>query len=79
MPVNVTYAAAYQFLQSNLPSWDRANAATLGFHGAEPEVDGLDAGVATLGINISLVTKQTWPWAAAVPQQVTENAMKNSQ
>ena len=33
-------------------------------------MDGLELGVATLGINISLETKQLRPWAANVPEDV---------
>ena len=65
------FATAYKFLEEHLPSWDLSNAATLGFHSKDdPSVDGLELGVATLGINISLETKQLRPWAADVPEDV---------
>merc|ERR1712037_890657 len=64
------YNSAYKFLEEHLPSWDRTNAASLGFHSGVPAVDGLDLGVATLGINISLATKQSRSWAYEVPEDV---------
>jgi hypothetical protein len=71
VPFDDAYKAAYAFLLDNLPSYDATNKATLGFHSDEDVlVDGLDSGVATLGINISLATKQASPWAWTVPQDV---------
>merc|ERR1712037_644124 len=64
------YNSAYKFLEEQLPSWDRTNAASLGFHHGVPGVDGLDLGIATLGINISLTTKQSRSWAYEVPEDV---------
>ena len=64
------YTAAYKVLEENLPSWDKTNAASLGFHSGAPGVDGLDLGLATLGINISLTTKQTRSWAFEVPEEI---------
>ena len=64
------YNSAYKFLEENMPSWDKTNAASLGFHTGAPGVDGLDLGVATLGINISLATKQMRSWAFEVPEDV---------
>merc|ERR1719234_2311291 len=64
------YTSAYKFLEEHLPSWDKTNAATLGFHTGAPGVDGLDLGVATLGINISLATKQARSWAFEVPEDI---------
>ena len=65
------FDTAYKFLEEHLPSWDLSNAETLGFHSKDdPSVDGLELGVATLGINISLETKQLRPWAADVPEDV---------
>jgi len=59
-----SYLSAYKFLFDNLPSWDRTNAATLGFHNNTGQnVDGLEDGIATIGINISLATKQSKPWS----------------
>ena len=58
---------AYDYLHSNLPSWDVTNKASLGFHeDSDPGVDGLDLGIATLGINISLETRNKYFWAANV-------------
>ena len=58
---------AYDYLHSNLPSWDVTNKASLGFHeDSDPDVDGLDLGIATLGINISLETRNKYFWAANV-------------
>ena len=71
LPLSDAYTVAYDFLLSNLPSWDRANAETLGFHSKDaPGVDGLDLGIATLGINISLATKQKRPWAWDIPEDI---------
>ena len=64
------YNSAYKFLEENMPSWDKTNAASLGFHTGAPGVDGLDLGVATLGINISLATKQMRSWAFEVPEDI---------
>ena len=64
------YNSAYKFLEENMPSWDKTNAASLGFHTGAPGVDGLDLGVATLGINISLATKQMRSWAYEVPEDI---------
>jgi len=64
------YNSAYKFLEEHLPSWDKTNAATLGFHTGATGVDGLDLGVATLGINISLATKLTYEWAFEVPEDI---------
>ena len=68
-PFQVT-SALISILEEHLPSWDKTNAATLGFHTGAPGVDGLDLGVATLGINISLATKQTYEWAFEVPEDI---------
>jgi len=71
LPLDQSYLTAYWFLLANLPSWDRTNAASLGFHTRSGQnVDGLDDGIATLGINISLATKQAKPWAHKVPEDV---------
>ena len=60
-PFDECYKDAYRFLLNNLPSWDQSNKNTLGFHEDEPVyVDGLDVGVATVGINSSLETKQNY-------------------
>jgi len=64
------YNSAYKFLEEQLPSWDKTNAASLGFHSGAPGVDGLDLGVATLGINISIATKQARSWAYEVPEDI---------
>ena len=64
------YNSAYTFLEEHLPSWDKTNAASLGFHTGAPGVDGLDLGIATLGINISLATKQARKWAFEVPEDI---------
>ena len=71
IPSDRSYLTAYKFLLANLPSWDVSNAATLGFHNITgDQVDGLDDGIATLGINISLTTKQSKPWAVDVPEDI---------
>ena len=70
-PFDDCYEEAYNFLYANLPSWDRSNADSLGFHNSTgAEVDGLDDGVATLGINISLAAKQKYFWAGNVSEDV---------
>ena len=70
-PFDESYEAAYKLLFNHLPSWDRSNADSLGFHNSTgPDVDGLDDGIATLGINISLATKQKYFWAANVSEEI---------
>jgi len=70
-PTDDSYTTAYKFLHENLPSWDLTNAESLGFHNKTGvEVDGLEDGIATLGINISLATKQNKPWAHNVPEDI---------
>ena len=66
------YVAAHDFLMSNLPSWDVANAASLGFSLTPDTADGLDDGVATLGLNLSLATQMSssYPWSWDLPQSV---------
>jgi len=71
IPKDQSYLSAYKFLLANLPSWDLTNAATLGFHNSTGQkVDGLEDGIATIGINISLATKQSNPWAHDVSEDV---------
>ena len=66
-----SYKEAYNYLYSHLPSWDRTNADSLGFHNSTgADVDGLDEGIATLGINISLAAKQKYFWAANVSEEL---------
>lgn len=70
-PFDEAYTSAYKFLEDNLPSWDRTNAVSLGFHNEDiPHPDGLGLGIATLGINISLTTKQNRSWAWNVPEDI---------
>ena len=70
-PFDECYKDAYRYLLNNLPSWDESNKNTLGFHEDEPMyVDGLDVGVATVGINSSLETKQGYFWAANVSEEI---------
>ena len=70
-PADQSYLSAYNFLLKNLPSWDMTNAASLGFHNSTGEqVDGLEDGIATVGINISLATKQSKPWAHDVSEDI---------
>ena len=62
---------AYDYLLSNLPSWDVANKESLGFHDDDvPDVDGLGNGIATLGINISLEARQKYFWTANVSKDI---------
>jgi len=71
IPKDRSYQSAYKFLLANLPSWDLSNAATLGFHNSTGEdVDGLEDGIATIGINSSLATKQNNLWAHDVPEDI---------
>ena len=69
---NLYLKDAYKFLLSNLPSWDSTNKASLGFHNDDGDVgvDGLDNGIATLGINISLEAKQKYFWASNVSEEI---------
>ena len=70
-PFDESYQDAYKVLYDHLPSWDRSNANSLGFHNETgPGVDGLDDGIATLGINISLATKQKYFWAGNVSEEI---------
>jgi len=71
-PWDESYKDAYKFLLSNLPSWDSTNKASLGFHDDDGDVgvDGLDNGIATLGINISLEAKQKYFWASNVSEEI---------
>ena len=65
------YKQAYDYLESNLPPWDQLNKETLGFHSNDgANIDGLDNGIATLGINISLEAKQKYFWAANVSEEI---------
>ncbi|GMH87996.1 hypothetical protein TL16_g11024 [Triparma laevis f. inornata] len=65
------YQSAYDFLYSNLPSWDKTNKQSLGFHDSvTPDTDGLDDGIATLGLNISLDAQQKFSWAWDLPQDI---------
>lgn len=61
-------ALATSFLQSNMPPYDAVKAVSL--FGVPGGVDGLDSGVASVGINASLVAKATYPWARDVPSDV---------
>ena len=71
IPKDQSYLRAYKFLLDNLPSWDLSNSATLGFHNSTgQEVDGLEDGIATIGINSSLTTKQKNPWARDVSEDI---------
>lgn len=58
------------FLKANVPPADAANMITL--FGKAGGVDGLDAGVASVGLNMSLEAKATYPWAATVPKAIFE-------
>jgi hypothetical protein len=62
---DTVYAQAYDYLSKNMPSWDVTNANTLGFGGLD-DADGLDDGVAVVGINASIASKQDFAWAGDV-------------
>mmetsp|Transcript_25102 Transcript_25102/g.47177 ORF Transcript_25102/g.47177 Transcript_25102/m.47177 type:complete len:318 (+) Transcript_25102:25-978(+) len=65
------FQQTYDFLYSNLPSWDKTNKQSLGFHDSvTPDTDGLDDGIATLGLNISLDAQQKYSWAWDLPQDI---------
>ena len=71
MSSDSAYQSAYDFLYSNLPSWDKTNKQSLGFHDSvTPDTDGLDDGIATLGLNISLDTQQKSSWAWDLSQDI---------
>lgn len=71
MSFDDAYASAYDFLYKNLPSYDVTNAASLGFHSSSiPDTDGLEDGVATLALNVSLEALQSYEWAKGVEQEV---------
>merc|ERR1711931_485128 len=68
VPKDQSYLSAYKFLLANLPSWDLSNAATLGFHNSTGQE--VEDGIATIGINISLATKQSNPWAYDLSEDI---------
>jgi hypothetical protein len=71
MSFDDAYASAYDFLYMNLPSYDVTNAASLGFHSSSiPDTDGLEDGIATLALNVSLEALQSYEWAKGVEQEV---------
>ncbi|KAJ8599226.1 hypothetical protein CTAYLR_006381 [Chrysophaeum taylorii] len=55
----VAIKSATSFLVDNMPPMDEPNKATL-----------FDDGVAAVGVNASVAAKATYPWAAAVPQDI---------
>ena len=67
----VDYPSSLSFLSKNLPSFDIINKESLGFATSE-DIDGLDDGVASVGANISVVTRDTYPWATeeVVPDEI---------
>ncbi|GMI26550.1 hypothetical protein TrCOL_g1057 [Triparma columacea] len=71
MSFDDAYASAYDFLYENLPSYDVTNAASLGFHSSSiPDTDGLEDGIATLALNVSLEALQSYEWAKGVEQEI---------
>ena len=70
-PVKDAVVEATAFLRANLPSFDKINEETL--FGAPGGVDGLDVGIATVSVNMSLDAKMEFPWAAQIPQDIFFN------
>lgn len=70
----ITYDDAMNYLATNLPSYDKTNAASLGFPSSNSAVDGLNDGVASVGTNVSLTTRYEsgWKWAGedVVPDEI---------
>jgi len=64
-------AEAVTWLKGNLPSFDAIQEVTL--FGEPGGVDGLDAGVASLGANLSLQTRATYTWASSVPKDIWQD------
>ena len=61
------------WLKQRLPPWDQLNEATL--FGEPDGPDGLDTGVASVGVNTSLHAKIAFPWAWDVPKDIFNNYM----
>lgn len=66
------YDEALLYLKKNMPSFDRINAGSLGLGNSEESSVGygLNIGVANYGANLTLSTKSTYPWAAALPKEL---------
>ena len=66
-PCQPTAAAADDataFLKENMPNFDAPNAATY-----------FDGGIVVPTVNLSLAARQTFPWAAAVPKDIFNDAV----
>uniref|UniRef100_A0A7S3K6I7 Transglutaminase-like domain-containing protein n=1 Tax=Aureoumbra lagunensis TaxID=44058 RepID=A0A7S3K6I7_9STRA len=59
---------ATAFLLKNLPPWDKVNQVSL--FGEQGGVDGLDDGIASVGINMSVMAQASYPWAAEISQNM---------
>ena len=70
-PLAEAEAEALAFLKKNAPPWDVLNEYTL--FGAPGGVDGLENGVASVGVNATLAARIAHGWAAAVPKDVFDD------
>lgn len=70
-PLAAAQKTALAWLRANAPPWDLMNEYSL--FGAPGGVDGLEFGVASVGVNASLAAKMRRPWAAAVPRDVFDD------
>jgi len=69
VPDTEAFEMSMNYLEKNLPSFDKTNKASLGFTRPLPRMEGLD-GVASLSTNLSLEMKKKYSWAADVPKDI---------
>ena len=67
-PFDQAVREATIWLKDRMPPWDKDNEMTL--FGAPDGPDGLDTGIASVGINASLHTKIDYSWTWNIPKQV---------
>lgn len=63
----------YQYLYSNMMSFDIPNAESIGFHSHPSDKDlpdGLSSGIVEPTISLALDAKQKYPWASHVPKNI---------
>ena len=66
MPYSKAVDEATLWLRARLPTWDSLQAQTL-FGRTLYDVDGLDTGIVTVGVNASMDAKVKYPWAHDIP------------
>jgi hypothetical protein len=62
---------ATNFLLANMPPWDEFNKVTL--FGAPGGVDGLDSGIGSVTVNMSIDGKANFPWSEKIPKDIFLN------